>query len=209
MSRSTPDREHRTGPRRRWFPGVVSTLQRWCSGSFEQVPRRLHGVEDADLECAVDRVGLAGTGHRHADRDAGPAQSGELAEQLIVSEHAALDRGRMDLIEVESVSEQLAGLGELPPEGVRAEVLALLHRLGHEPSPGIGISPLRPDHRSVCCSPATRQPRGQECLRETVGAGRIEIAHPPTPRRHPAPRGHDAPGRLGCGPDQDRDRDRG
>jgi hypothetical protein len=39
---------------------IVRALQGWCGGPFEQVPRRLHGVEDADRERAVDRVGLTG-----------------------------------------------------------------------------------------------------------------------------------------------------
>jgi len=58
----------------------VSAPKRRCGGPFEQVPRRLHSVEDADLERQVDRLGLTGTGHRDIDRDTRAPQSGELGE---------------------------------------------------------------------------------------------------------------------------------
>ena len=64
----------------------------------------------------------------------------------MVVEDAALDCGRMDLVQLQVRSEQLLRLGELAPKGGRAEVFALLYRLGQAPLAGVGVAPLRADN---------------------------------------------------------------
>ncbi len=82
--------------------------------ALEQVPGRLHRVEDPDLERALDRLGLMRAGHRQADRQARLGQPSELFEHGSVVEDAALERGGVDLIEAKMRTEQAPTLGELP-----------------------------------------------------------------------------------------------
>ena len=71
--------------------GLVRGGQRVGGRALVQVPGRLHGVEAADLERALDRVGLARAGGGEPDADALLAQPRELLAHLGVVEHAALD----------------------------------------------------------------------------------------------------------------------
>ena len=64
-------------------------------------------------ERALDRLGLVGPGDATGRSRARRAQRGELAEHGGVIEHAAVERGRVDLVELEVAAEVRAGLGEL------------------------------------------------------------------------------------------------
>ncbi len=100
-------------------PAVVRARQRPLGRPLVEVPRRLHGVERAGLERAVDRRRLPRPGDAEADRDAGAPQRGELAEHVRVLEHAALDRRRMDLVQPQMVPEVRARLARAARAGAR------------------------------------------------------------------------------------------
>ncbi len=91
----------------------------------------------------TDDVGLAGSAHGQPDGDAVVAQVGQGVEHGVVVEDAALERGRMDLVEIEMGTEQRRGLGQLVAEHGQGVVLGLVDGGGHVPVPGVAVSPFR------------------------------------------------------------------
>ena len=146
----------------------MGALERRASRALVQVPGRLNGVEQSQLERSVDCVGLARAGGGETDRNPGVAKRPELGNQLGIVEHAALNGRRMDLIEVEAVSQKRLGLGKLSAEPFDTEILLLLHGSIHVPVAGVGIAPLRADHECVGVRPARRKPRRQKRLGQAV-----------------------------------------
>jgi hypothetical protein len=49
--------------------GCVGLAKRGTRRGLQQVPRRLHGVKAANLECPFDRLRLSGSSDREPDRD--------------------------------------------------------------------------------------------------------------------------------------------
>ena len=91
----------------------MGLCKRGARRALQQVPCRLHGVESADLERALDRLGLFGARHRDTDRDAARLQACEVLEHRRIVEHAAVQRGGVDLVQAEIRPEQLPALSEL------------------------------------------------------------------------------------------------
>src|SRR4029450_2211207 len=82
-------------------------------GPLEQVPSRLDGVEASDLQGFLDRLALPRAGRGSADLKPGLAPAGQLIEQRPISQDAALERRRVDLVEAQVWPEQGLALGEL------------------------------------------------------------------------------------------------
>ncbi len=96
--------------------------------------------------------------------------------QFLVAEGRAVRGERVDLVQVEPVSEQGVGLGALAVVGGDAVVLDLvLLRVGG-PVGGVGVAPLAADDHVVGVGPLP-EPVGEELLGAPVGAGRVEVAH--------------------------------
>ena len=142
-----------------------------------QVPGRLHRVEAADLQSALDGVGLAGPGGGESDEDARVAQARELVAHGGVVEHAALERRRVDLVEREVIAEQGARLAELAAQRRDREVLDLVLGDVDAPVRRVRVAPLRADGDVGARQAAALQPRGEEGLAAAVGARGVVVAH--------------------------------
>ena len=93
-----------------------------------------------------------------------------------VGERRALRRHRVNLVEVQSGTEQPARLGQLPVEGLDAVVFDLVHVGVGPPAGRVGVAPLAADHDIVDAGTAV-QPVGEELLGEAIRAGHVEVAH--------------------------------
>ena len=119
--------------------GVVGRLQRRAGRRLQQVPRRLHGVEAADLERTLDRLAPAWRSGRRSGRSqspriaAGPARPGT-ARSL---EDTALERRRVDLIEPQVGAEVVPSLGILAGAVSRARSLTSWHLGVNAASPAV------------------------------------------------------------------------
>ena len=143
-----------------------------------QVPGRLHGVEAADLRArARSSSAWRGAGGGEPDADARLAQARELVAHRGVVEHAALERGRVDLVEREVLAEQRARLAELAAQRRDREVLDLVLVDVDAPVRGVGVAPLRADGHVAAREAAALEPRAEEGLAAAVGARRVEVAH--------------------------------
>ena len=80
-----------------------------CGRPLQQVPGRLHRVEDPHLEGALDRLALVRARDRQPDREARLAQAGEFLQQLLPPGPLLLSH----LVEAQQVA-------DLPIKGPRA-----------------------------------------------------------------------------------------
>ena len=88
-----------------WSWPVVTAPERTTSARVDAV--------DLDAHRSTKAVGLPWPGDGQADRQTVRLEPGELAEDTAIVEHAALDRGGMNLIQAEPPAEQRAALGML------------------------------------------------------------------------------------------------
>jgi hypothetical protein len=94
-----------------------------------------------------------------------------------VVEHAALERGGVDLVEREVVAEQRATLGRLPPKVVDGEVLLLVTLSVDAPVGRIDVTPLGTNRDLAGRNPARVEPRSKKLLGPPVTASRIEVSN--------------------------------
>ncbi len=153
--------ERRSG---RGLQGVVGGLDRAEEGF----------AVHRDGEGRADRVRLGRTAGGEADADSFGGERGEPGVQFLVAEYGAVGGHRVDLVEVEPVSEQVAGLGALAQ--IRGEGVVLdLVRLGVDaPVGGVGVAPLAADDDVADLGPGG-QPVSEELLGAAVGAGGVEV----------------------------------
>src|SRR5205807_4774163 len=137
--------------------------ERRTGGWFQEIPGRLHRLEgidpiDADRERAPDHLGLARTAYRHANGEPARPQRIELGQNGAIVEDAALERRRMDLIEVEVLIQQSSALRDLPSQRCERVILHLVDASIDLPVTDVGITPLRTHRDRVRWEPALAQP---------------------------------------------------
>ena len=143
--------------------GVTRLGERRFRRPFEQVPRRLHGVEqrsavDVDVDRPAHRVGLPYTADADADCDPAVAQAGQCGKDRGIIEDAALRCCRVDLIQRQVITENGPALGELATQSIETVVLDLVTLDVDAPRCGVRVAPFRSDHGLPGCAMTGTKP---------------------------------------------------
>jgi hypothetical protein len=168
--------------------GVMSLPERRRGRSLQQIPRGLHRLEDArPVHAHVDRppdgLRLSRSGHGEPDRQPFGLERGEPFEHRAIVEDAALERRRVNLIELQVRREDVSALGHLPLERAGREVLHLVHGRVGLPVCGVPVSPFRTDGRGAGWHAPRAQPRSKKGLGQPVRSGRVDVADAGRPGR--------------------------
>src|SRR5207237_7456803 len=118
-------------------------------------------------------------GRRAAQREAdGAVRSGAPSVEERVQQRRVLDglrRGAVDLIEVQTIAEQRAGLCELGHEARDRELLLLVDGRVDAPVRGVAIAPLAADGEVGTVHRALAEPAGEEGLGPAVAACSVDV----------------------------------
>src|SRR5215218_224250 len=161
--------------------GAAGLGQGPAGRGFQEVPGGLDAAEGGlagggELQGAADGRGLGGAAGGQADLQALVAEAGQLVQDRPVLKDAAVEGGRVDLVEVEVVAEQGSGLGRLAGQGGEGVVLDLVGVGVHAPVADVGVAPFGADGDLGRVEVAGAQPGGEELLGPAVGAGRVQVA---------------------------------
>jgi hypothetical protein len=156
---------------------LVRTSERLLGCALVEVPGGLHGVETAAVQSTVDGGRLLWSGDAEADPDPAGAQCVELLAHGRVVQHAAVEGGRVDLVDPEPIAEQLVRLAPLRPEVLHRQVLHLVLGGIDPPVRRVAIAPLRAHGDLAALQSTTPEPRPEERLGTAVRTRGVEPAH--------------------------------